>query len=310
VIVTVTPNPSIDRTLRIPPLSRGAIHRALSATTEAGGKGINVSRALASQGFATAAVLPVSEASSLLLGDLLSGAFPLETVPIEGEIRVNITLMEADGTVTKINEPGPTIRPDHAAAIVRRAVELAAGADWVVGCGSLPPGAPVDLYGRLARSVGGSTRVAVDADGAALRQSLGSGVALLKPNRGELEELVGRRLPTLGDVIECASDLVGGGAAAAMLVSLGPDGAVYVDSAGASHAEADLVDVVNPVGAGDALLAGFLAAGGNGSALGSAVAWSVAACRSAGTEMGPVTATDAASVVVHPTIEPARRLAA
>jgi len=309
VIVTVTPNPSIDRTLRVPRLVRGSIHRAVSATAEAGGKGINVSRALASQGESTIAVVPVSEASAGVLVGLLGGAMPLETVPISGEIRVNISLVEADGTVTKINEPGPPVGVDDVAALLDRATELAVRAHWVVGCGSLPPGAPADLYGRLARQVGGTARVAVDADGEALRKSLEAGVALLKPNRHELEELAGRPLATLGEVIDYAADVVARGAGA-LLVSLGPDGAVYVDAEGATHAEARLDDVLNPVGAGDALLAGFLAGGADRTALGTAVAWSVAACRSPGTRMRAVTAGDAASVVVHPTIDLGRRLAA
>lgn len=308
-IVTVTPNPSIDRTLRIPPLVRGELLRALSATAEAGGKGINVSRALAAQGHVTLAVVPLSEASAGLIVGLLGGTTPLEAVPIAGEVRVNVSLVEADGTVTKINEPGPPIRPEDVEALLDRTAEVSARAAWVVGCGSLPPGAPTDLYARLARRIPGPARVAIDADGAALRACVGEPVGLLKPNRRELEELAGTPLATLGEVIGFAADLVRHGAGA-VLVSLGPDGAVYVDAEGAVHAEADIDGVLNPVGAGDALLAGFLAGGGDRSALATGVAWSVAACRSPGTRMRAVTAADAASVVVPPAIQPDRQLAA
>jgi 1-phosphofructokinase len=300
-IVTVTPNPSIDRTLRIPPLQRGAIVRAISATAEPGGKGINVSRALASEGVETMAVVPVSEASGAILAGLLGATTPLDPVTITGEIRVNVSLVEADGTVTKINEPGPPLRDDDVDALIERTIEWGSRAQWLVGCGSLPPGAPPDLYASLAKRAPDAVRVGVDADGEALKSCVGHPIALLKPNRHELEELVGVPLATLGEVVTAARDVVGRGAKA-VLVSLGADGAVLVDDAGATHAEAPIDDIVNPVGAGDALLAGFLAAGGDSAALPTAVAWSVAACRSPGTRMRPVRPADHAAVIVRPSV--------
>src|SRR5207249_8888743 len=107
-------------------------------------------------------------------------------------------------------------------------------------------------------------------------------IALIKPNRQELQELVRRPLATVGEVIDAARELMAQGCGAA-LVSLGADGALYVDAATAAHAEARLADAANPVGAGDALLAGFLAAGARPEALPVAVAWAVAAVRSHGT---------------------------
>jgi 1-phosphofructokinase len=306
-IVTVTPNPSIDRTLRIPPLERGTMIRASSATAEAGGKGINVSRALATQGVATIAVVPLSESSAALVTGMLGSSTPLEPVTIAGEIRVNISLVETDGTVTKVNEPGPPLRDVDVGALLDRTAELGERAAWVVGCGSLPPGAPDDLYARLARRLPDGVPMAVDADGPALRACLGHSIALLKPNRGELEGLVERELPTLGAVVDAASRLVDGGVRT-VLVSLGRDGAVVVDADGPIHGEAPIDDAINPVGAGDALLAGFLAAGGGPAALSTAIAWSVAACRSPGTRMKPVRDEDCDAVIVHESIERERAL--
>ena len=308
-IVTVTPNPSVDRTLRIPTLTRGEVIRALSATAEAGGKGINVSRALATQGHPTTAVVPLSEASAAVMQALLRGAAPLEVVPIAGDIRVNVSVVEDDATVTKLNEPGPRLGDDEVNELLRRTAVLGAGASWVVGCGSLPPGAPADFYSQLAQVAPAGARVAIDADGPALRAAIGQKIALVKPNHSELEGLVGRSLPTLGDVVEAADELLARGVEG-VLVSLGPDGAVLVDRTGAHHAEARIADVLNPVGAGDALLAGYLAAGAGGDALGIAVAWSVAACRSPGTQMRPVTPDDIGAVTVHPQTATSRRLAA
>lgn len=307
-IVTVTPNPSIDRTLRIPPLVRGDVQRASSATSEAGGKGINVARALATEGHPTLALAPLSPASAGLLVALLAGAARVEAVAVGGELRMNISLVEADGTVTKVNEPGPTLDDAATEALLARAAALSAGAAWVVGCGSLPPGLPPDFYARLATRVPAGVRVAVDADGVALAGCRGAPVALLKPNRAELERLVGRSLETLGAVVTAAAELVDDGVDA-VLVSLGRDGAVVVDGVGAVHAEAPIDDVLNPVGAGDALLAGYLAAGGTREGIATAVAWSVAACRSPGTQMRPVRPEDRAAVLVRPGIDDRRVLA-
>jgi 1-phosphofructokinase len=328
VIVTITPNPSIDRTLQVPAVRRGEVIRARAASSEAGGKGINVSRALAVMGVPTIALAPASPATRARLDDLLDGSTTLRTVPIDGDIRVNLSLVEPDGTVTKVNEPGPTLTEREAAAFLEGVVGLildalaaaparggpgaertiASGDPWVVGCGSLPPGLPDPFYASLAARLPPAVRVAVDADRSALRAVVRMPIALLKPNRAELEEVIGRPLPTLGDVADAAAELVAGGAER-VLVSLGPDGALVADRTGAQHAEAAIDDVANPVGAGDALLAGFLAGGATAAALATAVAWSVAACRASGTRMPAVTGRDRAAVIVRPTVDRARRLA-
>jgi 1-phosphofructokinase family hexose kinase len=309
VIVTVTPNPSVDRTLRIPPLVRGGLVRAIAATAEAGGKGINVARVLAMQGHPTLAVVPLSNASAGVFISLLGTSTPVEAVAIRGEIRVNVSLVEADGTVTKVNEPGPTLDPAEVDALLERSAAVAVGSSWVVGSGSLPPGTPADFYPRLADALPSGVRMAVDADGDALRACLGRRLALIKPNHHELETLVGRPLPTLGDVIAAGHEVVQRGVDA-VLVSLGPDGAVLVDRSGEFHAEARIDEVVNTVGAGDALLAGFLASGGRRDGLATAVAWSVAACRSPGTQVRHVRPADFDAVIVHDAAAAARQLAA
>jgi len=306
VIVTVTPNPSIDRTIQIDRLDRGRMIRARAATSEAAGKGLNVSLALATEGVDTSAVLPLAADSATVYLRLLADAVPITAVPIKGAARVNVSLVEPDGTVTKVNEPGPQLGPDDVEAILAAASAIA-GSGWVVGCGSLPPGAPVDFYARLIALGSEDRRIAVDTSGEALGAAVCARAALVKPNTAELAELVGRPLATIGDVNAAARVLIERGAHA-VLVSLGPDGALLVDARTASHAEASIDDVVNTVGAGDALLAGFLAAGGGSDALGNAIAWSVAAIRSPGTRMRPVTAADRGAVIVHARIDSSRRL--
>ena len=307
-IVTVTPNPSIDRTIRLERLVTGGLNRAHAATSEAAGKGVNVSYALASEGVPTVAVLPLAAQSAVQYLGLLGDAVPVAAVPIGGEIRANVSLIESDGTVTKVNEPGPPLSTAEAEAIIAAAA-AAARVGWIVGCGSLPPGAPRDFYGRLAKLSTADRRVAIDSSGDALSPAISAHVALLKPNQHELQELARRPLATLGDAIDAARELVARGCGA-VLVSLGSDGALFVDRSSVAHAEARLADASNPVGAGDALLAGFLAAGARPEALPTAVAWAVAAVRSPGTRMRPVTEADRAAVVLHDRVDRSRRLAA
>ena len=313
-IVTVTPNPSVDRTLAIPALRRGEVLRVTATAVEAGGKGINVARSLTTMAVPAIALAPASDAGALTLRELLADSVALRIVPITGDLRVNISLVEEDGTVTKVNEPGPSVAGVDVDPLLDRLAgaiaELTTAMDdvaWVVVCGSLPRGMPDDFHARLAARMPTSIRVAIDADRGALRAAVGGRVTLVKPNRAELEELAGRPLPTLGAVREAAAGYLGG-SLEQVLVSLGPDGALVVTATTACHAEAPIDDVANTVGAGDALLAGYLAGGATPAALPEAVAWSVAACRAPGTRMPAVTARDRAAVVVRGEPDPNRSL--
>ena len=269
-----------------------------------------MSRALATHGHATAAVLPLSASSEAVFRAMIGTSTPIEPVMIRGDMRVNISLVE-DGRHGHEGQRAwrraRSGRDRH--ALLERASGLAAHAAWVAAAGSLPPGSAPDLYRRLAGVLPSGVRLAVDADGAALRACSGEQLALIKPNLEELETLMGRRLPTLGDVAVAGRELVEGGIDA-VLVSLGPDGAALIERDQVTHAEARIDDVINTVGAGDALLAGFLAGGGGRAGLATAVAWSVAACRSPGTQLRHVTRSDFDAVTVHDVALVTRRLAA
>jgi 1-phosphofructokinase len=306
VIVTVTFNPSVDRTIGIDELRRGEVLRATSSRVDAGGKGINVARALAVHGVKSCAVVAIGGAEGQQLADLLSGVgVDVIPVPIAGAIRSNVTVVEPDGTTTKLNEPGARLTTDEVSAIVDAAVDAALGADWLVASGSLPPGVPATVYADLvARLAGTGTRVAVDTSGDALAASLPAGPRLVKPNDEELAECVGRPLHTLGDVVRACRALRARGAGE-VLASLGAAGAVLVDGEGVAHAHARATAPVSSVGAGDALLAGFLAAGGEGTdALIEAVAWGTAAVSLPGSRMPGPADLRRADVVLEPAVEP------
>ena len=284
-IVTLTPNPSIDRAIVIDALHRGEVHRASSSRVDPGGKGVNVSRALAAQGTATLAVLPAGGPEGHLMEELLDTAgVPRRSVAVSGPLRMNISVLEPDGTTTKLNEPGPRLTAAEVDALLTATLEAADGAepgDWVVGCGSLPPGAPDSLYADLVTRVRErGTNVAVDSSGAPMAAAVAARPTLVKPNHEELAELVGHPLPTLGDVHAAARDLVAHGIEV-VAVSLGGDGALLVTAGELVHARATITTPLSTVGAGDCMLAGLLhglSAGRSAAdALAGAVTWGAAA---------------------------------
>jgi 1-phosphofructokinase len=298
VIVTLTLNPSVDRTVEVETLARGEVMRALGVRVDPGGKGINVSRALAAHGLPTRAVVTVGGAEGEHLVALLRGTgIDILPVPISGAIRSNITVVEPDGTTTKFNEPGAELSAAELNAVFA-AVEMAvASADWLVVSGSLPPGTPPEVYADLVRALAGSgIRVAVDTSGPALEAAVAAGPGLVKPNRDELAEVTGVRLVTIADVVEAACRLRDRGARA-VLASLGGDGAVLVDDDGAIHGQTPVVSPLSSVGAGDAMLAGFLAGGGVGAkALTVGLAWGAAAVLQPGSGMPSPEDIDVAAV--------------
>jgi 1-phosphofructokinase len=278
-IVTLTPNPSVDRTVEIDELRRGEVHRARGGRVDPGGKGVNVSRALAACNVDTVAVLPSGGAEGAQLTALLTPiGVRVVQVPIAGAVRSNITVVEPDGTTTKLNEAGPELSPDEVEAIEQAVVETARDAAWVVGSGSLPRGVSAQFYAELVERLRDvDTQVCIDASGPALAAAVDAGPDLIKPNAEELAELVGRPLRRLGDVVDAAAEARKRGVGT-VLVSLGADGALLLSADEMLHGWARAEQVRSTVGAGDATLAGFLAGGGRGrSALVTALAYGTAA---------------------------------
>lgn len=307
-IVTLTPNPSLDRTIAVESLRLGGVHRAVSLREDPGGKGVNVSRALAANGAETIAVLPAAGALALQFSDLLNTAgVRHDLVALEGAVRTNITLVEADGTTTKINELGRE-STQHDADLMLAGVEAHLGeAHWVVGCGSLPPGLDGQVYARLVqRARAHGVKVAIDSSGLAFAQAVAAGPDLVKPNHHELAEYVSRPLPLLSDVLAAAREIVAAGVET-VVVSLGSQGAVAVTADAAHRAVATIDTPLSTVGAGDCLLAGWLHAEVSGAsasqAIEQAVRWGSAAVTLPGSSVpGPDALAEVAVEV--PTVDP------
>ncbi|RLU94619.1 1-phosphofructokinase [Streptomyces griseocarneus] len=299
-ILTVTPNPSLDRTYEVPRLERGAVLRAGADRVDPGGKGVNVSRAVAAAGHRTVAVLPVGGPEGALLLRLLH-EYGIEAagLPVGGSTRVNVAVAEPDGTLTKVNAAGPLLTADEAETLIQSVRSRSADADWIACCGSLPRGLAPEWYAELvARTHAAGARIALDTSGPALTAALRERPDVVKPNAEELAQAVGRPLATVGDAVAAAGELRALGARA-VLASLGADGQLLVDASGTYFGTARVPAVRSNVGAGDASLAGFLIAGGTGpEALASALAHGAAAVQLPGSAMPTPSDLDPAAVTV------------
>jgi 1-phosphofructokinase family hexose kinase len=283
VIITVTPNPSIDRTQRLAgPLIVGGVNRIRSGADQAGGKGVNVATVIHHAGEPALSVVPTPDTGTFarLVTD---GGVPTRFTG-DAPARVNLTLTDTDGATTKINSPGPDGTDGSGlAAAVDSAMTTAAQAgdgDWLVLAGSLPPGYPGDWYATMTRTAHRrGLRVAVDTSDAPLAALVATAADdpravpdLVKPNSHELAQIVaavGGTSPDgdaledaasrgdLGGVVDAATDLTDRGFGA-VLVSLGAAGALLVEDGGAWFCQSPAVTAVSTVGAGDSTLAGYV----------------------------------------------------
>lgn len=262
-IYTLTLNPALDYIMRLPSVKEGATNRAVSTDLQFGGKGVNVSLVLSALGVENTALgFAAGFTGAALTAYLTDRGIRADFIPLpEGLTRINVKLKTPEGAhpETEINASGPAIPADCMDALCRKLDALTEG-DTLVLAGSIPSSLPKDTYRAIMeRLAGRGIRFAVDAEGALLTETLPFRPFLIKPNRAELEGIMGRELPTDTDLEEAAAELQKRGAVN-VLVSLGGDGALLLDENGEYHrAKALPIVPVNTVGAGDSTVAGFLA---------------------------------------------------
>ena len=263
-VLTVTPNPALDLTTRLDVLTPGAVNRVREAQEDPGGKGINVAGFLASQG----APVPVRATGWLGEGNaavfrafLAAGGIEDRFLSVPGSTRTNVKIVEDDERVTDLNFPGFAVDAAAEAALLRAVREAAEGAGWVALCGSLPKGASPDLHARLlaeARRAG--AKVLLDASGPPFAAGLAAGPDCIKPNGEELGELLGERIAGVADAAAALGKVQARGVAT-VIVSLGAEGAVFAEGDRRVHAVGRPRALRSTVGAGDAMVAGWLMGG-------------------------------------------------
>jgi 1-phosphofructokinase/tagatose 6-phosphate kinase len=264
-ILTVTLNAAIDRTVAVPNFRLGHRHRAVESRTVAGGKGINVARALKRLGRPVIATgFAGGPTGTRVLEQLREEDVLTDFTRIAAETRINMAVIDpTSGEQTEINERGPAVSAEEVETFVARLRYLAKGARLCVIAGTLPPGAGPDLYARLVKDMGErEVPVVLDAEGEAMLAGLRSGAAIVTPNEREAEELVGQEFADRDDLVQGLSELIRLGAAEAAITR--PDGCLAAVGENAERrfleVRTEPLDPVSTVGSGDAFLAGFVAA--------------------------------------------------
>ena len=273
-ILTVTFNPAIDQTVTLDRLTVGAVHRAHQVRQNAGGKGVNVASCLADWSKSDTGT-PVA-AYGLLGSDNASSFDALfarkgiadRMIRIPGSTRVNLKLVDDAGT-TDINLDGIAIDRGRAEMVAATLESAAGSGDLAVLAGSLPPGCPPDIYVTLTAALRAKgARILLDTSGLPLTCALESAALpdVVKPNREELADWLGRALPDTAALLDAAHELRGRGVAL-VVISAGEDGAIFVSGEGAITAKLTIGDIASTVGAGDAMVAGIAAALAEGASL-------------------------------------------
>ena len=192
-IVTVTMNPAIDKTVDIDALERGGLNRIKKVEYDAGGKGINVSKTIRELGgTSVAAGFLGGNAGRTIESVLNEKGIQHDFIWVEGETRTNTKVFETTGEVTELNEPGPEISPAQMEQLIKKLEEYAGAETLFILAGSIPHGVDKGIYAEIIRRVHAhGAKVLLDADGELFRNALDAGPDLIKPNRVELEEFAG-----------------------------------------------------------------------------------------------------------------------
>ncbi|KAM3091739.1 1-phosphofructokinase [Phormidesmis sp. 146-12] len=266
-IATITLNPAIDQTVSIPNFKAGEVNRVESEQRDPGGKGVNVASFLTGFGFSvTASGFLGKDNADLFDHFFQQKGIENRFVSIAGNTRINVKITDtAQNQVTDINFPGQAPTERDLMTFHQTIHDLAEECDWFVLSGSLPAGISPDIYGKLIADLKARGKtVVLDASGESLRRAVPFAPYAIKPNLEELQELVGRPLAgistrSLNDqtaIIQAAQQLAQ--TIHCVVVSMGPNGAIFVEQNQVIHARPPQIKVVSTVGAGDAMTSGLI----------------------------------------------------
>ncbi|MGH2994561.1 MAG: 1-phosphofructokinase family hexose kinase [Solirubrobacterales bacterium] len=280
-ILTVTLNAAIDRTVAVPNFRLGRRHRAVERSTVAGGKGVNVARALKLLGRPVIATgLAGGPTGTRILEQLTEESILNDFTRIADESRTNLAVIDpTSGEQTEVNERGPSVGSDEIDRFVEKLLYLAQGAAFCVIAGSVPAGVDPGVYGRL---VGELQRlglpVLLDTEGDPMRAGLRAGPAVVAPNLGEAEEAVGHEFNEPDDLLLGLQSLIEMGASEAVITREAGCVAILGEPAERRRFEVEIepLEPVSTVGSGDAFLAGYVAARYGGGSSRECLAYGVA----------------------------------
>ncbi|MDO4428173.1 MAG: 1-phosphofructokinase family hexose kinase [Atopobiaceae bacterium] len=282
-IATVTLNTSIDKAYQLAcPLVDGTVMRVENCIDNAGGKGLNAARAVATCGERVVATGFAGGNNGRLLCELLDAdGIEHDFVHIKSETRCCVNVLEPDGRSTEFLEPGRPVSGEEVAAVRAKVAEIAADADVVTFNGSVPAGAGANIYRELVGAVRAVGKPAIlDTSGTLLVNSLEARPTMIKPNTDEIQAILGRKPESLDEIIAAAREVHEKCGIERVVVSLGGDGAVVACAEGVFRGRAPKIEVVNPVGSGDTMVGAFAVAMARGMALEDQLAYAMS-CASA-----------------------------
>lgn len=259
-IITITPNPAVDKSTSTEQLIPEKKLRCTQMVVEAGGGGINVSKALTKLGAPNTAIITSGGFNgSQLEACLEKDSIHFLRVPIQGETRENMVVLESNSNNQfRFVLPGPSLGATDADQILNTLSTLAQKPALIVGSGSLPPGFPTDFYARIASFASANgIPCLIDCSGEPLLKAAEAGVFLLKPNLNELSQLTGKDKLETSEVKEAARQLLHTGRCKMVVVSLGAQGALLVTQNSHLQVAAPTVKKQSTVGAGDSMVAGM-----------------------------------------------------
>jgi 1-phosphofructokinase family hexose kinase len=277
-ILCLTPNPAIDRTMYLDSLCLGEVHRAQKTLTAAGGKGLNVARAICTLGGGPLCMGFLGGHAGNLLADLAQHErLSAHWTWMKNETRTCVILVQPDQDATVINDPGATVDLDECRSLIGDVWQKSTEASLVCVSGSLPTGFPLEQFGSmLAGLVARKKNVWVDTSGQALKTALGVQGINIKVNAAELGEALGLEVSSAEQAANTARELCKSGMEQTV-VTLGRDGAVLVSATGGWIGQPPEIKVVSSVGSGDAFLGGLALAFAKGLAPDVALRHAVAA---------------------------------
>ena len=259
-ILTVTPNAAIDKTYTVEHFGLDRVHRPSASRTVAGGKGINVVRVLrelGQEGIATGFI--GGRTGDAIIDRLNDEGMQHDFLHVQDESRLCIAIMDpTTGTQTEINENGPQITTDEINLMMDKITRLIVGKEYIVLCGSCPPGVPFSFYGDIigiAKKAG--VKTVLDTSGNHLREAIKAGPYMIKPNITELGQLADRELFTLEEISTAAKSLKQYGVEITA-VTMGRSGAMVTDGFQAWQAVPPEIEFASAVGSGDSFVAAFL----------------------------------------------------
>ena len=290
-IITLTLNPALDKSISVPQLVPEKKLKASDAKTEPGGGGINVSRALHKLGGNSEAVyLSGGYTGKQFEKILASENIKSIALPIEGDTRENfIVLDSASHLQYRFGMEGPAVKENEWLQALQYISEQA-DIGYIIASGSLPPGVPADIFGRLAvLAKQKNARLVVDTSGEALQHAVQEGLFLIKPNLGELAGLYGKEKLATEEIVTAAKSIINKGGCEVMAISMGAEGAMLVTATEQLQLRPPKVTIQSTVGAGDSMVAGMMLALSKGwnwkEVLAYGVAAGTAATLNSGTEL-------------------------